>query len=49
MQINTDRNRLNPDWTAALVHQFLGIYPFIYGIYAGAYAIRPYRVTTNFY
>lgn len=49
MQINTDRNRLNPDWVAKSVHLFLGIYPFIYRLHMGAYAIRPYRVMINFY
>ena len=49
MQINTDRNRLNPDWAAKSVHLFLGIYPSIYGMYVRAYTIRPYRVTINFY
>ena len=38
MQINTDRNRLNPNWVAKSVHLFLGIYLFIYGIHARAYA-----------
>ena len=41
MQINTDRNRLNPDWVAASVHLSFGIYPFIYRVYAGAYAFVP--------
>ena len=49
MQINTDRNRLNPDWTAVSVRLFLWIYPFIYRVYIGAYVIRPYRAMNKFY
>ena len=41
MQINTDGNGLNLDWTAASVHPFLWIYPFIYGVHAGVYAFAP--------
>ena len=38
MQINIHGNRLNSDWTAVSVRLFLGIYPSIYGVHAGAYA-----------